>query len=101
MTDQIVLKIPEDISARARQMAETTDQPVEQVLLNYLQTLSTPVPSLPLKEQAELNALQHLSDDALWTMVREQLPNEIQVRAEKLMSQESLQTWSRPRAIAS
>jgi hypothetical protein len=90
MTDQIVLTIPEDISARARRIAETTEQPVEQVLLEHLQTLSTPLPTLPPKEQAELDALQHLSDDALWTMVREQMPDEVQARAEKLMQQDTL-----------
>ena len=32
MSDQIALTIPRDISDRARQIAETTEQPVEQVL---------------------------------------------------------------------
>jgi hypothetical protein len=29
MTDSIVLTVPEDISSRARQIAETTEKPVE------------------------------------------------------------------------
>jgi hypothetical protein len=62
MTDQIVLTIPEDISARARRIAETTEQPVEQVLLELLQTLSTPQPILPPKEQAELDSLVERAD---------------------------------------
>lgn len=70
MTDQIVLTIPEDISDRARQIAETTEQPVEQVLIEHLKTLSVPLPALPPEEQAELDALHHLSDDALWTIAR-------------------------------
>lgn len=85
MTDQIVLTIPEDITVRARQIAETTEQPVEQVLIDHLKTLSTPLPTLPPEEQAELDALQHLSDDALWTIAREQLPDDVQVRAHALM----------------
>lgn len=85
MTDQIVLTIPDDISARARQIAETTAQPVEQVLIDHLKTLSTPLPALPPDEQAELDALQHLSDDALWTMAQEQMPDDVQARAHVLM----------------
>jgi len=62
------LDLPADILSRARQIAETTEQTVEQVLLNYHKTLATPLPTLPPQEQAELDALQHLSDDALWTI---------------------------------
>lgn len=86
MVDQIILKVPEDISARARQIAETTAQPVEQVLLDYLKTLSTPLPTLLPDEQAELDALKQLSDDALWTIAREQMPDDAQIRAHDLMT---------------
>jgi hypothetical protein len=65
MPDQIILTVPEDISVRARQIAEATEQPVEQVLIEHLKTLSTPLPVLPPEQQAELDALHHLSDDAL------------------------------------
>lgn len=92
MTDPIVLTIPGDISARARQIAETTAQPVEQVLLEHLKTLSTPLPALPAEEQAELDALHHLSDDALWTIAREQMPDDVQARAHTLMDKNSTGT---------
>jgi len=59
-------------------------------LLEHLQTLSTPLPTLAPKEQAELDALQHLSADALWNMTREQMSDEVQARAEKLMHQNTL-----------
>ena len=89
MTNQIVLTVPEDISDRARRIAESTAQPVEQVLLDHLKTLTPALPSLPPDEQAELDALRHLSDDALWTIAREQLPDAIQSRAERLMGRNS------------
>ncbi len=85
MADTIVLTVPEDISARARAIAETTAQPVEQVLLDHLKTLSAPLPALLPDEQAELDALHHLSDDALWTIAREQMPEDVQARAHALM----------------
>lgn len=65
MTDLIILQVPEEISTRARQIAERMAQPVEQVLLDHLKTLSAPLPVLPPDAQAELDALHQLSDDAL------------------------------------
>ena len=89
MADLIILKVPEDISARARQIAATVAQPVEQLLLDHLKTLAAPLPVLPPDTQAELDALQHLSDDALWTIAREQLPEDGQARAHALMDKNS------------
>jgi hypothetical protein len=89
MADLIILRIPEDISARARQIAEMTAQPVEQILLDYLKTLSAPLPVLSSDTQAELDALQHLSDDALWTIAREQMPEDVQAQAHALMEKNS------------
>ncbi len=85
MSDQIVLTLPEELSARVKRIAESTSTPVEDVLLQHLRTLSTPVPQLPPDEQAELQALHHLSDDALWTIAREQMPGEAEKRAHELM----------------
>lgn len=89
MADLIVLTVPEDISVRARQIAEYTAEPVEQVILNHLKTLSPRLPELPFDMQAELDALQQLSDDALWTIAREQLPESVQERAHILMDMNS------------
>lgn len=85
MSDLIVLTIPHDIANRARQIAETLEQPVERVLMEHLKTLLPPPPALPTDVQEELDALHHLSDDALWTMAREQLPDTVQAQAQRLM----------------
>jgi hypothetical protein len=53
MTDLIILKVPEDISARARQIAEAIAQPVEQLLLDHLKTRAAPLPVLPPDTQFE------------------------------------------------
>jgi hypothetical protein len=89
MTDLIILKVPEDISTRARQIAEAVAQPVEQLLLDHLKTLAAPLPVLPPDTQEELDALQHLSDDALWTIARAQMPEDMQERAHALMDKNS------------
>lgn len=89
MSDSIVLTVPEDLAARAKRIAQTTARPVEQVLLDHLRTLSVPLPELAPDEQAELDALHQLSDDALWTIAREQMPEDVQQRAQALMEQNS------------
>jgi len=94
MTNPIVLTIPDDISDRAREIAETTAQPVEQVLLDHLKTLSAPLPTLPPELQAELDALKHLSDDTLWTIARDQMPDDTQARAHDLMTRNTRGTIS-------
>jgi hypothetical protein len=90
MTDQIILTVPENISDIARTLAEKTAKPAEQVLLEYLETLALPV--LPPDEQAELDALKHLSDDTLWTIAREQMPDAVQTRANVLMDKNASHT---------
>lgn len=89
MTDQIILTIPENISERVRELALQIDKEPEQILLEHLTTLSLPL--LPPDEQAELDALKHLSDDALWTIAHEQMPESAQTRANQLMDKNSRQ----------
>jgi hypothetical protein len=86
MADQIVLVLPDEIAARARQIAESNAISVEQVLIDYLKTLPFPLPQLAADEQAELDALHHLSDDALWTIAREQMPRTQQERFSLLLA---------------
>ena len=89
MADLIILEVPEDISVRAREIAETVAQPVDQLLLDHLTTLAPPLPVLPPDTQVELAALHHLSYDALWTIAREQMPEDVQARAHALMDKNS------------
>lgn len=89
MSDYSV-SIPEDVYERARQIAAETAQPIEQVIVEHLRSLSAPVPQLPPDEEAELEALKHLSDDALWTIAAEQMPHPLQERLQVLMPKNSL-----------
>ena len=86
----VTLPGPDYIYDRARQIAEGTSQSIEAVLLQQLQeAFAEPLPALPLKEQRELEALVSLSDDALWTIAREQMPENRQVRLRSLMDANS------------
>lgn len=88
------LEVPEEIFLLARQIAEDASVSAEQVLLEHLKTLTAPLSGLPPDEQAELSALQHLSNDALRTIAREQMPQDVQDRMQILMDKNSLGTIS-------
>lgn len=81
---QITLSIPVGLYDRARRTAEQTEQPIEAVLISTLEA-AFPDEPLPPDEQEELDALAHLSDDALWTIAREQMPADLQARMGELM----------------
>lgn len=78
MSDQIVITLPDDLYARARHLASSTGHSVEKVLLDHLRTL--PSPAVPPDMQTELDALPHLSDDALLTLAGDILSDEIKTR---------------------
>lgn len=86
MTKSLQITVPEDIVNRAQYLAEALSKPIEDVLLEYLDTLTIDDSQLPDDIQNELEALQYLSDDALWTIAREQIPNDEQKIAHLLMS---------------
>jgi len=86
MTDSITIDLPDDVSVKVRALAEQKNQSIEQILLDYLRQLPEPLPALPGDVQAELDALQRLSDDTLWTITRDQLPDTVQNRAHHLMT---------------
>jgi hypothetical protein len=79
------LTIPEDVYERVRKIAETHAAPIEDVMLSHLRNMAIPLPVLPPDEQQELDALRYLSDDALWTIAKEQMPHDIQERMQVLM----------------
>ena len=86
----VTLPVPDYIYDRARQIAEGTSQSIEAVLLQQLQdAFAEPLPALPPEEQRELEALVSLSDDALWTIAREQTPEDRQARLRALMDANS------------
>lgn len=86
----ITLNVPEHVYERAKQLAESTHQPVEDVFLQELETAF--LPKLPPDEEAELASLKNLSDDALWTIAREQMAAPLQERMQVLMDKNSLGT---------
>ncbi|MFN8373825.1 MAG: hypothetical protein U0694_13235 [Anaerolineae bacterium] len=88
MSDYTV-SIPEELYDKARRIAEQTAQPVDDVILAHLEQSFAPALDLPDDERAELRALAYLSDDALWTMAREQMAAPKQAQMQVLMDRNS------------
>jgi hypothetical protein len=91
---EYVLTVPDDIYRRARRIAEQSRQPVDAVLIDHLRTLAPPMPALAPQEENELEALHHLSDDALWTIARERSSAEEGERLKLLMDKNTQGTIS-------
>jgi hypothetical protein len=72
MSRSITVSLPEDLydqlEARARTAARSVDEVVAQTLARSLPP--SPEPDLPPAVQAELRAMEHLSDEALWAIAR-------------------------------
>ena len=85
---QITLILPEDISDQVRQIADATGESIERILIEHIKTLSL-ISTLPADEQEELEAFRHLSNETLCTNAREQMPPDIQTRAQELMDKSS------------
>jgi hypothetical protein len=82
----VTLPVPDDIYDCVRRIAEGTSRSIEAVLLQQLKdAFAGPLPNLAPEEQRELEALAFLSDDTLWTIAREQMPEDRQVRMHTLM----------------
>jgi hypothetical protein len=88
MTDY-TLTVPEDVYRRVAKIAQDTSLPIETVLLEHLRLLADAAPILSTDEEAELQALHYLSDDALWTIAREQMVATAQNRMLVLMDKNS------------
>lgn len=87
------IPIPDRLYEKAQRIAEQTAQSVDRVIENRLaDAFDQPLMDLPADEHAELRALEYLSDDALWTIAREQLQVVKQGRLSVLMQQNSAGT---------
>ena len=92
---EYLLTVPDDVYRRARRIAEQSRQPVDTVLIEHLRTLPPAMPILAPEEESELEALRHLSEDALWTIARERSNAEENGRLQHLMDKNTQGTISR------
>src|SRR5688572_9564814 len=95
MTDfPVTLNIPQYLYDRAQQLAEEKNLAIEEVLLHQLEASMIDLPTLPADEQAELDALDHLTNDTLKIIALEVMPKADQERMKVLMKQNNFGTIS-------
>lgn len=88
-----VITIPEALYDKARRLAEAQSENIDKVIQVSLENaLDNPRSLLPREELAELEALRFLSDDALWTIAREQMPQAKQAIMQSLMDKNTVGT---------
>lgn len=87
------ITIPQDLYAKAQSLAESTSQSVDDIIHQLLtESLDKPRLALPQDEQAELKALSYLTDAALLTIAREQMPETRQKMMQVLMDKNNQST---------
>ena len=85
MADKLVtIALSDDLYRQALRLATESAQPLETVLVKRLEMVLDDLAGLSPDEQAELAAMQHLSDDALWSMARERFPQAVDLRQQAL-----------------
>ena len=82
----VTLTISEAVYERARHLSETTARPVEQILSNQLEEVFDDLTDMSQDAQAELSAFRQLSNEALWTIAREQTPSDLRERVTLLLA---------------
>ncbi len=89
------ISIPDSLYQKAQQVAKQKSLSVDEVIRVGLEgAFVESMLDIPLDEQAELKAMTYLSDDALFSMMREQMPQAKQARMSVLMDKNSQATIS-------
>lgn len=86
------LTIPSDLYERAETIARLSARPVESILLEQIQLWTDNIPLLDEGEEGELQALKYLSDDALSTIARETMSQELKTIMQSLMDKNTTGT---------
>ncbi|MDQ7028209.1 MAG: hypothetical protein Q9P01_13900 [Anaerolineae bacterium] len=89
------ITISESLYNKARRIADASSETVDEIIRIHLENaLDNPRLALPADERSELEALHFLSDDALWTITREQMVAPKQAQMQTLMDKNTQGTIS-------
>jgi hypothetical protein len=89
MTEHII-SISDALYKKAQSIARQTDRPVDELIRTRLEhALDDGAFDLPADERDELKALEYLSDDALFNIMREQMQPAKQQRMTNLLNRNS------------
>jgi len=93
MTVQTVtLQLPYPLYRRASHAADILQSPIEETLIRTLDTALPPTEEVPAEIRAEVDALDTLSDDALWEVAQSILPTQQQERLDTLLDAQSMRS---------
>jgi len=91
MTAQTVtLQLPHPLYRRASHAANALQQPIEEILVRTLDTALPPLEEVPAEIRAEVDALDSLSDDALWEVAQSTMPMQQQERLDALLDVQNM-----------
>jgi hypothetical protein len=76
-TETMTIQVPELLYRRLERLAALTHRPLESLVVQTLSTSIPPLPDdLPSPARDALTALEGLSDDALWQVMRGMFPDD-------------------------
>lgn len=89
------VSIPDSLYQKAKEVAQQKSLSVDEVIRAGLEgAFVDSMLEIPLDEQVELKAMTYLSDDALFSMMREQMQHTKQLRVSALMDKNNIGTIS-------
>jgi hypothetical protein len=96
----IALSIPQHMVDQLRRLAKARGLPVEELILKLIEASLVESPILlPPGAQAELDALAHLSDEALRTIAHEQMDADQQEQMHLLLRRRRLGSITEPERV--
>jgi hypothetical protein len=86
MSDPVLtLQLPADVYERVRRAAKGMNQPVERALVDIVRAATPSLEQVPAEYRAELEGLEDLGDNELWTIARSRPAPAKQRRLERLL----------------
>ena len=100
MTAQTVtLQLPSPLYRRANHAANVLQRPLEEILVRTLDTALPPLEEVPAEIRAEVDALDTLSDDALWEVTQSTMLTQQQERFDALLDVQSMRPLTVEEAV--
>ncbi|HEX3151068.1 MAG TPA: hypothetical protein VHR66_23515 [Gemmataceae bacterium] len=81
----LTLKLPADVYERVRRAAKGMKQPMEMALAHIVAAATPSLDKVPPEYRAELEALEDLGDDDLWSKAESRLPAATERRLTNLL----------------
>ena len=95
----VVVELPEDIYERVERTAKGLNQPVQQALIKIVEAGLPSLVKVPPEYQPELEALEAMSDEEPWEIVRSEMAAAQQDRLDHLLQKNQAEGLSEEDAL--